>query len=76
MRASAIIRFALPSPAPVDLAVFDVQGRWVASLLNGEARPAGWHEVPLRAESWLGGFYFLRLQASSTKAVQKFVLLR
>jgi hypothetical protein len=45
------------------------------SLFNREVRAAGWHEVPMRAESLPGGSYFLRLQVSSTEPVQKFVLL-
>ena len=37
------IRFGLPRPAEVTLEIFDVRGRRVTSLLQGEPRQAGYH---------------------------------
>lgn len=75
-RASATIRFALPAAGPVSLAVFDVQGRRVASLLDHALRPAGMNEVSVRPDGWRDGFYFCRLEAGDATAIQKMVLLR
>jgi hypothetical protein len=71
----AVIRFALPAAAPVDLAVFDLQGRRVATLLKHEPRLAGIHEVPVRTAGWPQGFYFCRLAAGGAKATRKMVVL-
>jgi hypothetical protein len=75
-RASATIRFALPAAGPVSLAVFDIQGRRVASLLDHALRPAGMNEVSVRPDGWRDGFYFCRLEAGDATAIQKMVLLR
>jgi hypothetical protein len=76
VRARSTIRFALPSAGTVDLAIFDVQGRRVASLLNREVLAAGWHEVSAQAENWPGGFYFCRLEVGGNVTTQKFVVLK
>ncbi len=67
-RGSTVMRFGLPVPCRVMLAVLDLAGREVASLVAGE-RGAGWHAV-----EWTGagrdgalaraGVYFYRLTAA------------
>jgi hypothetical protein len=76
------VRFAVGrfETAAVRLAIFDVTGRRVVSLLEGRPE-AGWHEV-----SWSGrdsggrrvaaGVYFLRFEAGSVLATRKIVHLR
>ncbi len=74
------IRFALPAAASVELAVYDVKGRRVASLLSGRLE-AGDHVV-----TWLGtddagipqssGVYFARLRAEGTALTHKMLLLK
>jgi putative pyrroloquinoline-quinone binding quinoprotein len=73
---SAMIRFELSSPGPVDLKVFDVQGRQISALLRGVMLTAGVHDIPLRTNGWAEGFYFLRLAAGSVTATRKFAVLR
>lgn len=73
---AATVRLILPSSRPVTLAVFDVQGRQVTSVLRQVALPAGTHEIPLQARGWREGFYFLRLEAGDQTATTKFVVLR
>ncbi|MEW6756398.1 MAG: FG-GAP-like repeat-containing protein, partial [Candidatus Latescibacterota bacterium] len=41
---STVIRFGLPAPGPVELAVYNLAGQKVAALVRGE-RPAGTHAV-------------------------------
>ncbi|MBI5711724.1 MAG: T9SS type A sorting domain-containing protein [Candidatus Eisenbacteria bacterium] len=75
-RSSATIRYSLPAAGPVNLAVFDVQGRRIASLLSKEPRQAGIHEVPVRTAGWPEGFYFCRLEAGGATATRKMVVLK
>jgi hypothetical protein len=51
VRSRATIPFALTAPSAVDLAVFDVQGRRVATILKQDPRPAGAQAVEIRAEA-------------------------
>ena len=76
VRSSAVIRFTLPAAAPVSLAVYDVQGRRVASLLDHELRPAGRHEVAVRTDGWPEGFYFYRLESGGEAARRKMLVIR
>jgi len=74
------LRFDLPHAAAVELAVFDVGGRRVATLHAGLMEP-GRHEV-----EWLGraddgralasGLYFARLRAEGTVLTRKMVLIK
>ncbi|MFN0157175.1 MAG: alpha-amylase domain-containing protein [Bacteroidota bacterium] len=61
---STTVRFGLPHQAIVSLKVFDVLGREVRSLLQNEARSAGWHNVNFDAAGLASGVYFYRLSAS------------
>lgn len=76
VRGVATVRFSLPRAGPVNLAVFDLQGRRVASLLEHAIRPAGTNDVALRADGWREGFYFCRLEAGGRSATRKFVVLK
>ncbi len=73
---STIIRYSLPTTARVDLDVFDLQGRRVASLIPGELQSAGPHEVPLRTSAWQPGCYFYRLRAGPATATRKMLVVR
>ena len=75
------LRYALPRPAAVDLAVFDVNGRRVTRLLAGEQMPAGNHAVEWNGRDEAGralpsGVYFARFAAGSFMEERKLVLLR
>jgi hypothetical protein len=83
-RASTEVRFSLPQRSQVDLAVFDVAGREVASLSNG-AWDAGSHSVRWAGttdsgKAARGGVYFVRLAVRSeggeapSVAVRKMIL--
>jgi hypothetical protein len=73
---AATVRLVLPSSRPVTLAVFDVQGRQVTSVMRRVDLPAGVHDIPLQARDWREGFYFLKLEAGDQTATKKFVVLR
>ncbi|MCK4511028.1 T9SS type A sorting domain-containing protein [bacterium] len=74
------IRYSLPSPSVVSLSVYDVSGRLVTVLEEGE-RSAGDHEI-----TWLGrdssgddiatGVYFVKLMTEDGGATARVVLLK
>jgi hypothetical protein len=69
------IAFSLAEKSPVKLAVYDLTGREVASLVN-EERNAGRYEVTFNAGALPTGMYFYRLQAGSFAAVRKLILMK
>jgi hypothetical protein len=73
---SAALRFALAGPASVTLAVFDVQGRRMATLLNGSPLASGEHTVPVATRTWPAGCYLARLEAGGVTTTRKMVALR
>lgn len=76
MRSTGTLRFSLPTAAPVTLAVYDLQGRRVAVLLQHELQSPGEHAIPIRTEGWHEGEYFVRLEAGGVTRTEKLVLLK
>jgi hypothetical protein len=74
-RSHALIRFTLPSTRSVTLAVYDLQGRRVATVLDHALRPSGANEVEVRTTGWRAGCYFYRLEAGGTRLTRKMVVL-
>ena len=74
---SLTVRYALPTPSPVRLSVYDVMGREVAVLVD-EARPVGRHEVPFAQGSLAAGVYVVRIEAGADAQVltQRVTVLR
>ena len=72
---STSISFALPSKSFVSLKVFDLLGREVATLMNGQ-KPAGTYTQKWYAGNFPSGVYFYRLQAGSFTVTKKLLLLR
>jgi len=76
-RASATLRFTLPTAANVTLTVYDAGGRPMAALLRGEPRAAGPQSVRLDTAGWASGVYFARLtRGRGAAVVRKVVILR
>jgi hypothetical protein len=72
---TTLIRFSVPLRDRYSLKVFDVLGREVAQLLNGELE-AGVHEVQFDASRYSSGVYFYQLQAGTAVLTRKLVLLK
>lgn len=70
-----IIRYALPEPASVRLAVYDALGRRVRVLVDRQ-QAAGWHETAFAAENLPSGLYFYRLDAGSFSEVRTMLLIK
>ena len=75
-----IIRYELPKPSDVEIAVFDAAGRRLAVVDRGP-KEAGenicrWDGRDASGRLVQSGVYFLRLRASSGEAVRKMVVVR
>ncbi|WP_457651327.1 T9SS type A sorting domain-containing protein [Rhodocaloribacter sp.] len=72
---STTISFALPEVAYVRLEVFDITGRRVAVLVDGE-RPAGQYAARFDASQLASGLYLYRLRAGATVQSKTMMLLK
>lgn len=73
--ASTTISFSVDTDTEVDLAIYDVLGRKVATLYSGPV-DAGTHRVNLNASDLSSGVYFYRLAADGNDAVNRMTLLK
>ena len=71
----ATLEFSLPEEAEVDLAVYDILGRRVATLENSH-RTAGAHRVEWNTSGLPAGTYFYRLRASGVLLSKPVLILR
>lgn len=69
------IQFELPSSAAVRLRVLDLQGREVASLVDG-VRAAGTHSVRWDASGVPAGVYFYQLRAGARVETRRIAVIR
>ena len=69
------IQFSLPGRSYVSLKVFDLLGRQVATLVDGEQK-VGEHVVTFDASKLSAGSYFYRLTTQEKTVVRKMLLLR
>ena len=69
------ISFTLPEASKVNLTVFDMNGREVATLVNGQ-RDAGHHSVSFDATNLSSGVYFYTLTAGANVANGKMALVK
>ena len=72
---STIIRFSVEKESPVTLAVFDLCGRHIATLVD-ERLTAGTYSVRWIAEQLSAGLYIIQMKAGSFSKVQKALLLK
>ncbi len=77
---STIIKYSIATAGPVTVKVFDVLGREVATLVNGEMQNAGYHEVTFSsgsvARSLSSGPYFYEIRSGAFRDVKKMMLLK
>jgi len=69
------ISYEIPVKSQVTLKVYDMLGREVARLYDGE-REAGRYEAEFNGMRFSSGVYFYKLEAGSYKAVKKLLLLK
>lgn len=69
------IRYEIPKASFVSLKIYDLLGREVATLVNGE-KNAGSYEAKFDGSKLSSGIYFYRMKAGSFINTKKFVLLK
>ena len=74
--AGAGFRFDLPAAVPVTLEVFDLRGRRVATVIDGETLAAGQTTRSWTPRRLGSGMYLARLQAGHRTATAKLTLVR
>ena len=72
---STTIEFSLPKTGNVTLKVFNVLGKEVASLINGQVE-SGKHKVNFDASNLNSGVYFYRIDAGNFIDTKKMILLK
>ncbi len=72
---STVISFQLPVSSSVKLAVFDMLGRKIATLVDGKS-PAGLQEVTFNAQGLASGMYFYRLEANGFTLTKRLTIIK
>ncbi|MCP4229527.1 MAG: S8 family serine peptidase, partial [bacterium] len=70
---NAVIRYALPHTSNVSLEVYDIRGRKIATLVQGEQNP-GYYDTTVNGLS--SGIYIYRLTAGTFAATKKMVVIK
>ena len=73
---SATIDFVLDEAAPVTVTVYDVRGRHVATLLDGESRPSGPGSLFFSTRDLPQGTYFVKLDTGLKSVSRKISVVR
>ncbi|MDI6766089.1 MAG: T9SS type A sorting domain-containing protein [Bacteroidota bacterium] len=69
------IAFDLPKKEYVELSLYDVRGRKVATLVS-EQKPGGHHVASWNANNYPSGLYFYRLITPEAQLVKKLILIK
>jgi len=69
------LEFKLPQAGPVHLAVYDLSGRLVSTLVDGY-RSAGVHKITFDGSGLASGIYLYQLEAGAFAATGKMVLMK
>ncbi len=70
------INFDLPKDSKVSLIVYDILGREIARLINGEMRQAGRYMIDFNGSNLSSGVYFYRLLAGDFVSVKRMLLIK
>ncbi len=69
------IRYQIPASGIIKLKVYDILGREIAVLVNGE-KPAGEYSVSFDGSRFASGIYFYTIQAGNYYCAKKMILLK
>jgi hypothetical protein len=75
-RAFAAIRFTLPAAMTASVAVYDLEGRRVATPMPRSSMAAGRHDVALDTGGWAPGVYLYRLETTRGTVAHKLAIVR
>jgi hypothetical protein len=73
--ASTIIRYSLPVSADVTIEIYDILGRKVETLLQGE-QPAGYYQVVWDARDASSGIYFYKIMTPGHSETRRMILIK
>ena len=75
-----VIDYAIPEPTHVNLAVYDILGRQITTLVNRLEKPGyksiQWNGINDQGQLVSAGMYFYHLQAGKFSKVRKMILLK
>jgi len=69
------LSFAIPVDSEVSISVYNLQGREVSSLVNGNM-DAGYHSITWNADSHASGVYFVKMVAGEYVDTQKLMFIK
>lgn len=70
------IQFALPKQSVVSLEIFDILGRKVATLIDGQSKQAGYHTINFEGTHLSSGIYLYRLQTDQNALYKTMSLIK
>ncbi len=70
------IEYDLTEATSVNVAIYDINGKMVSRLLNGESKEAGSHTMTINTEDLAAGTYICTLQAGSFVENIKLLIIR
>lgn len=73
--AMTVIRYSLPEPSYITIETFDILGRRVETLVQGE-QPAGYHQAVWDTGDRSSGIYFCRIKVGDHIQSRKMVLIK
>ncbi len=73
---TSIIRYGVPEMSDVTLEVFDMLGRKVYTLIDGETKQPGRYNVQFNARSLASGMYIYRLKIGNKVLTKKMTLIK
>ncbi|MFA5831876.1 MAG: T9SS type A sorting domain-containing protein [Bacteroidota bacterium] len=72
---STMISYQLPTTSNVNLKIFDLLGREIATLVN-EEQIAGWKEVQWNATGFASGLYLVKMESTNFVETKKILLMK
>jgi photosystem II stability/assembly factor-like uncharacterized protein len=69
------IVYSLPARTPIEISIYDIQGRKVSTLINSVQAPGRYH-LTWNASHHASGVYFYRMETSDYVQTRKMLLLR
>ena len=72
---STTIKYNLPTEAQVKLEIYDILGRQIATLEDGQ-KPAGYHQIVWDASDMSSGVYFYKLTAGNYNETRRMMLVK
>jgi hypothetical protein len=72
---ATMIKYQLPKTSNVKISVFDILGKEVATLINGNIE-AGYHQVEFNGSNFASGLYIYKIEADGFTDVKKMMLIK